>query len=262
MQNPKIIIITGASSGIGAALALHYAAPGVTLGLSGRDAARLESVALACHSRGAFVEPRVVDVTNADGMDAWIQGFHDRHGGLDLVVANAGVSGGTGGNPTMSEDTEQVRTLFAVNVDGVINTVHPALALMEHNRRGQIAIMASLAGFNPWPGAPAYGATKAAVRMYGEALAAAVRPKGVVVSVVCPGFVQSRMTAVNDFPMPLMMDADRAAIIIARELARGRVRIVFPLPIYWLVRFLGALPPAFVGRFLAHLPQKPASKHK
>lgn len=260
MQNPKIIIITGASSGIGAALALYYAGAGIALGLTGRDAARLEAVANACQRKGASVEARVISVTDRARMAEWIAAFHARHGQLDLVIANAGISGGTGGAPTVGEDPDQVRNLFATNVDGVLNTVEPVLPIMAAQKAGQIAIMSSLASFGPWPGAPAYGATKAAVRLYGEALAGSVRNKGIEVSVICPGFVRSNMTAVNDYPMPFLIDADRAAARIAAGLAAGRVRVAFPWPAYLIAGALGLLPPGLSTRFLAKLPKKPQSQ--
>ena len=220
-DHPRSILITGASSGIGEALALHYARSGVTLFISGRNAGRIEFVAAACRHRGAVVETAVVDVANQPAMRAWIEQA-DAKEPLDLVVANAGISGGTGAGGEMEA---QVREIFSVNVDGVFNTIWPALPLMKARGRGQIAVISSLAAFSAWPGAPAYSASKAAVRFYGEALRTSLLGTGVRVSVVCPGFVKSRMTAVNDYTMPLLMDPEKAARIIAKGLHQNRVRI-------------------------------------
>jgi short-subunit dehydrogenase len=241
---PRSVLITGASSGIGAALARAYAAPGVYLALGGRDAQRLRKVAADCRSAGAEVEWRCVDVVDAPAMAAWLQQA-DCERPLDLVIANAGVSG-SGGN----------RRILEINLAGVVNTVEPAIARMAPRGEGHLALMSSLAAFRGMPSAPAYCASKAAIRIYGEGLRAALTPEGIAVSVVCPGFVRTPLTASNPFPMPLLMSAERAAALIRRGLDRRRARIAFPLRLYLAVRLLAALPPAWVDRHLARLPAK------
>lgn len=249
---PSSILITGGSGGIGAAIARVYAAPGVTLALGGRDAARLERVAEACRAAGAAVGVASADVRDAERLAAWIAEA-DTRAPLDLVIANAGVSAGTGGS---GETEDQARRIFDTNVAGVINTVMPAVGRMRPRRRGQIAIMASLAAFRGFPGAPAYCASKAAVRVWGEALRGHLHGSGIAVSVICPGYVRSPMTAVNEFPMPLLMDAERAARIIRRGLERDRARIAFPWRLYAAVRLLSALPPGLTDPLLRRLPEK------
>jgi short-subunit dehydrogenase len=254
MREPRSIVITGASSGIGAALALAYAAPGVTLALTGRDEKRLSGVAAQCRVRGAEVIPAVLDAADRAGMAAWLRDIDAAHP-VDLVVANAGVSAGSGRG---GESEEQARAVFDTNLTGVLNTIHPLLDRMRARRRGQIALMASLAGYRGFPGAPAYCASKAAVRVYGEALRGEAAADGVAVSVICPGFVESRMTARNPFPMPFLMDADRAARIVRKGLARNRGRIAFPWPMAlgaWLVM---ALPAALADRLTRQAPRKPS----
>lgn len=246
------ILITGASSGLGEALALHYAEHSATLFLSGRDGARLEAVAAACRAKGGRVHTRVLDVTDRDGMAAWIAEC-DGLRALDLVIANAGISGGTGAG---GEEESQTRELFAVNIDGVVNTVWPAIAAMRPRKRGQIALMASLAGFRGMPGAPAYGASKAAVRVWGEGLRGWLAGDGIGVSVICPGFVESRMTAANSFPMPFLMDAPKAARIMAEGLARNRGRIAFPWPMLAVTWLVAALPDAAADWIARQLPAK------
>lgn len=249
---PKSILITGASSGIGAALAQAYAAPGTRLALAGRHGGRLEEVAVSCRAKGAAVETRTLDVLHRTAMADWVHAVH-ASAPLDLVIANAGVSAGTG----RGEETDaQTRRLLAINVDGMTNTVLPAIAAMRKRGHGQIAIMSSLAAFRGFPGAPAYCASKAAVRVWGEALRPELKPAGIGVSVICPGYVRSRMTAGNNFPMPMLMDAEKAAEVIRRGLARDKARIAFPRALSAAVWVLNALPPGWVDPLMARLPKK------
>ena len=252
VSSPDSILITGASSGIGAALALEFAGPGVRLALTGRNKARLNAVAETCRAAGAEARIEVLDVCAREALATWINEVDDA-APLDLVIANAGISAGTGRG---GESEAQTRRIVATNLDGVLNTVLPAVDRMRPRGRGQVAIMSSLAGFQGFPGAPAYCASKAAVRVWGEALRGDLHGAGIGVSVICPGYVRSAMTAVNDFPMPLLMDADRAARIIRRGLTRNRPRIAFPWRLYAAVRLISALPPALTGPLLRRLPKK------
>ena len=252
MRDPKTILITGASSGIGEALAEAYAGPGITLVLTGRDRERLDAVAARCTAGGADVRAAAVDVADRAAMADWLA-LVDRTTPVDLCIANAGISGGTG---RRGESEEQARRILAVNVDGVLNTIHPLIGPMTARGRGQLALVSSLAGFRGYPGAPAYCASKAAVRSYGESLRLDLRPSGIEVSVICPGFVKSRITDRNRFPMPFLMDADRAASIIKRGLERNRGRIAFPLPTYLMAWLVAVLPSALADAVLAHTPAK------
>ena len=271
-HHPRSILITGASSGIGAALAAAYAAPGASLHLGGRDRGRLGQMVERCRMQGAMAAGETVDVTDAPGMARWIAESDRRHR-LDLVIANAGISaGGEAGVATEAhlnaEDMSAVtRRVFATNIDGVANTVLPALELMRARAepadgryrrgwRGQIAIVSSLAGMRGFPGAPAYSASKAAERAWGEALAARLGDDGISMSVVLPGFVDTPMTERNPFPMPMLMTADEAARTIRRRLRRHSARIAFPFPLYLLAWFVAALPPLLIDPILAALPDK------
>ncbi len=242
------ILITGASSGIGEALALAYASPGIHLSLSGRDAARLEAVVNACRSKGANANGAIVDAADETATAHWIQAC-DAQAQLDLVIANAGISGGMGSR-------EQTRRILRTNVDGVVNTVLPAIDMMRPRKRGQIAIVSSLAGFRGLGGAPAYGASKAAVRVWGEGLRSVLARDGIGVSVICPGFVVSRMTDVNKFHMPFLMSAEKSAWIIQRGLAANRGRISFPRPMAFLVWLLSILPNRLADALTRGLPDK------
>jgi len=249
---PRAILITGASSGIGAALALHYAGPGIRLALSGRDPSRLAEIARRCTARGAEVQSRLIDVTNRAAMEDWIlqtEGLHK----LDLVIANAGISAGTG---AQGETEAQARAILGTNLEGVLNTLLPILPLFQARRSGQIALIASLAGFRGLAGSPAYCASKAAVRVWGEGLRDWLAQDNVRVSVVCPGFVTSAMTDRNDFPMPWKMEADAAARRIAQGLARNQGRITFPRRLGALIWLLAALPISWSERLTQRLPRK------
>lgn len=252
MRSPRSIVITGASSGIGEALAVAYAGPGLSLALTGRDRGRLDGVAERCRNAGATVTAGIVDSADRATMVAWLAAV-DAAAPVDLVIANAGISAGTGGGV---ETEEQARRILSVNLDGVLNTIHPLLPAMRARRRGQIALMASQAGFRGLPGAPAYCASKAAVRVYGEALRGDLAGEGIGVSVICPGFVKSRMTAVNRFPMPFLMDSDQAARAIRRGLERNAARIAFPWPMAAAVWLLALLPPGWTDAALSRAPRK------
>lgn len=238
--DPHHVLITGASSGIGAALARRLARQGRRLTLLGRDAARLEAVAAAC---AGDVGVESVDVRDAPAM----AGAIERAGTMapiDLLIANAGISGG---DPL---------TLMTINVEGIVNTVEPALAPMRARGAGQIALMSSLAGFRGLPNAPAYCASKAAVRLYGEGLRGRLAKDGIGVSVICPGFIRTPLTARNPFPMPLLMEPEAAAGRIVRGLARNRARIAFPRRLYAVVLLTSLLPAAVVDGLFSRFAAK------
>lgn len=248
----KSVLITGASSGIGAALALACAGPGVVLHLSGRDAERLGATASACRNRGATVEVRIIDVRDAAAMEAWIAAA----GPLDLVVANAGAS--AGGKP------DQTRAILATNLDGALNTILPAMAAMGAQAagvdgiRGRIAVVASIVAFVLVPGSAAYCASKAAIDIWTVASARDARKAGIQLTSICPGYIRSGMTARNRNPMPGLMDADRAAGIILRGIAAGKIRVTFPWWMGALARIAGLLPPRLLGKLLPDSAGDPA----
>jgi short-subunit dehydrogenase len=240
------IVITGASSGIGEALALDYSAPGIALALSGRDAARLQAVAEACRAKGATVDAGQIDVVDREALAAWLTRFDEAYP-VDLLIANAGIS--IDKDNSSIDDFSIIRQTMAVNVDGVLNTVEPLVGRMIGRGRGQIAVVSSLAGFIGLPYSASYNASKAAVRVWGESLRYVLKKNGIGVSVICPGFVVSRLTANAPFPMPFLMSSARAATIIRRGLARNQARIAFPIGTKAAVWLGGVLP----GRWTAKL---------
>jgi short-subunit dehydrogenase len=247
--NPKSILITGASSGIGTALALYYAAPEVTLFISGRDQERLDEVARQCRDAGASVSVWVGDVTDEAGLKDWIYSCDDDCP-LNLVIANAGVALGA----TEVKGLHQAAVdSFSINVNGVFNTVHPALEVMSSRRpypvkNAQVAVMSSVMGYAGMARSPAYSSSKATVKHYGQALRGAFRGMGIGVSVICPGYVSSALTDRNTSTMPFLIDAEKAARIIAKGLARNKARITFPWQMVLITRLAINLPAFLVDR--------------
>lgn len=248
----KSVLITGASSGLGKALALAYAESGVHLALTGRNQERLEAIAARCNHKGALVTAALIDITNKPALEQWIKKIDQTHP-IDLCIANAGISAGLDGG---LENDAQVRRIFDINVTGVFNTIHPVIDLMRARDSGQVALMASLAGFRGMPSAPAYCASKAAIKSYGEGLRGNLKPHGIKVSTICPGFVRSRITDTNRFKMPFLMEADQAANIIKRGLEKDKTRIAFPMPMIFGAWFLGLLPDFIAHKIAEKAPQK------
>ncbi|WP_181705300.1 SDR family NAD(P)-dependent oxidoreductase [Chthonobacter rhizosphaerae] len=244
------VVLTGASSGIGEALALELAAPGRALLLVGRDAERLAAVADRCRRAGANVDTALVDVRDAEALAATLLAFDDRHP-VDLLIANAGVSAGLA--PGRGPEAPGVsRRLLDINYGGMLNTVEPLLPRLIARRGGRIALVSSLAGLRALPDMPSYSGTKAAVRGYGVALRGWLARYGVGVTLVYPGFVTSPMSARHGGARPFEISAEKAARLIVRRLEKGRRVIAFPFPLA-LGIFLGnLLPPA-----LSDLTMKP-----
>jgi short-subunit dehydrogenase len=141
-------------------------------------------------------------------------------------------------------------------MNGVVNTLHPAAERMVARGQGQVVIVSSMAGFRGIPGAPAYSASKAAARAWGDAMRGRLKPKGVTVSIVCPGFVRTPMTDVNQYRMPMLMEVDKAAALISRRLARGDAMIAFPWPVHMFVRLMAALPRPVGDYIYGRMPEK------
>lgn len=239
-NRPTSMVITGASAGLGAALARAYAAPGLLLGLTGRSEARLHNIAEHCRNAGAAVRILVTDVSDAAGMRRGLAAW-DAERPIDLLIANAGVFTGHGADGNM-ESIEEIQDLVGTNLLGLMNTVDAVLPHMRRRRDGTIALIGSLAALQPLADAPGYSASKAGAMAYGEALQEYLKPDGVRVALVYPGHIDTAQVRDHVGALPNLLTAEAAARIIKQRLDRGRTVIAFPWQLHWLIRVGRLLP--------------------
>ncbi len=247
------VFITGASSGIGAALARHYARGGASVGLFARRRDQLD--ALVAELPAGRAVAYAGDVRDVDSVTTAAADFLDRFGTPDVVIANAGVSRGT--VTEHAEDLPAFRAVFDTNVLGLVQTIQPFLAPMKAAGRGTLVGVASVAGFRGLPGSGAYCASKAAAITYLESLRVELRGTGVAVVTVCPGYVATPMTENNPYPMPFRISDEKAARLIARAADRGSRFYVLPWPMAFVGFVLRALPRPLYDALFARAPRKP-----
>lgn len=229
--------ITGASTGIGRELALRLAASGVRVAATARSIERLnELVALSPNIIGVPADV-TVPAQMLSAYEAAVAGV----GPIDLAILNAGVWHVM---DAQDYDARLALESMAVNYGGIVNALAPLVPAMLARRRGHIAVMASVAGYRGLPKAIAYGPTKAAAISLAEILRIDLAPRGITVSLINPGFVETPMTASNNFPMPFMLKTEDAADRILRGLAKGKFEIAFPWQTVTSLKFLRALPNA------------------
>ena len=252
------IVITGASAGIGQALARAYAAPGVTLGLVARDAVRLEACADQCRQAGATVITAQLDVRDAGAVAAWLTAFDDAHP-IDLLIANAGVAN-TLSSASDWEDLARTREVFDTNFYGAFHTLLPVLARLRARKRGHVAVISSLAAIRGMAISPAYCASKSAIKAYGESVRPLLAADGVLLSLVFPGFVKTAMSDVFPGDKPFLWSADKAARHIRAKLDAGRAESAFPALLALGMRLLPLLPPRLGDRILDRLSYLPRAE--
>lgn len=246
------VFITGASSGIGAALAVYYAGQGARLGLAAR---RSEALAALVTRLGGDHAAYGVDVTDAAALQVAAANFIARFGPPDIVIANAGISVGT--LTECAEDLAAFRRVMDTNVYGLAATFAPFIGPMRAAGRGCLVGIASVAGIRGLPGAAAYSASKAAAIAYLESLRLEMRPDGIQVVTIAPGYIATPMTAVNPYPMPFLLPADEAARRFARAIAKGRSYTVIPWPMGLVAKALRLLPNWLYDRLFTGAPRKP-----
>jgi short-subunit dehydrogenase len=247
-----VAIVTGASSGIGRALALQLGTLGYRVGLIARRFRELSDAADAIAAAGGAAVAAAADVADRGALRSAVARVESRLGPTDVMVAGAGF-----GTPTRLDplNTDEVEQTLRVNVLGVIYAIEAVLPGMLARGCGQLLAISSLAAFKGLPGESAYCASKAAVNAYAEGLRIALRSKGVIVTTVCPGFVRTPMTPM-DMPTPFMISADDAARRIASLIVRRRRGVHrFPLGMALLMSVIARLPDAVVARLV------PASEH-
>ena len=249
-SKPKVFI-TGASSGIGAALAAHYAREGAVLGLCAR---RLEATQALLESLRTAGTCYRVDVTDAASLQAAAADFSRRYGVPDIVIANAGI--GAGALTENAEDLPVFRAIMDTNVFGMVSTFHPFLGAMRDRANGTLVGIASVAGFRGLPGGGAYSASKAAAITYLESLRVELHGSGVSVVTICPGYIRTPMTAKNRYRMPFLLDADEAARRMARAITARRRFAVIPWQMALVGIVLRRLPRWLYDRLAAGAPRK------
>lgn len=247
------VFVTGASSGLGAALARCYAQRGAQLGLFARRAEALAVLAAAL----APASPALYagDVRDEGALRRAAEDFIARHGPPDLVFANAGISRGT--QTEYVEDNAAFRATFESNVFGMLHTFQPFLPAMRGAGKGKLVGIASVAGFRGLPGAGAYSASKAAAINYLESLRVELAGSGVQVITICPGYIATPMTARNPYRMPFLLSAPRAATLIMRAVDSSRRFYVLPWQMRWAARVFSALPRPVFDRVMTRAVRKP-----
>jgi short-subunit dehydrogenase len=255
MSEPyQVAVITGTSSGIGWALAKVLAAEGYRVGLIARRRDQLEALAAEITARGGTAAVAPADVGDRDQILAAFAALRGQLGPIDLMIANAGVGAPTLLDPMNVADTEK---MMRINLLGVVYCLEAVLPEMLRRGRGHVAAVSSLAAYKGMPGESAYCASKAAVNTFLEGLRIHLRDRGVAVTTICPGFVKTPMTEINDFHMPWLLSAEEAARRIFRALRRRRKVYNFPWQTTLLMKLLAWLPDWFVARLMTKYNEQP-----
>lgn len=252
LLNPRSVVISGASSGLGLALARHYLERGAIVAAFARRGELLQSLSAEFPDQ---VHCYALDVRDAAAVQHAADDFIARAGCPDVVIANAGVSVGT--LTEYAEDLAAFQQVMDINVLGIAKTFQPFVAAMRAAKHGTLAGIASVAGFRGLPGASAYSASKAAAITYLESLRVELHGSGVKVVTICPGYIRTPMTEVNPYPMPFILDADEAARRIARAIGRQTAFAVIPWQMALVGGVLKLLPRWLYDRLFAHAPHKP-----
>jgi short-subunit dehydrogenase len=242
---PQRVFITGASGGIGRALSLRLARDGAHIALAARRAERLEDLAREIRAAGSEASVHVVDVRDVEDLTRTIRAADDAVGGLDLVIANAGIGTHRFSGKLSWADCEPT---LRVNVDGAVATLVALMDRMVERRRGHLVGISSLAQYRGLPKSAVYSASKAFLSTFLEGLRVDLRTAGIAVTDVRPGFVRTEMTEKNTHPMPFILDAPEAAEIIARGVAAKAPVVAFPWQLATVVRSASVLPPAIYDR--------------
>ena len=234
------VFITGASSGIGAALAIEFAKRGATLGISARRSEKLQSIAQQCKELGATdVFTYTVDVTNQDSSESTAKDFIASANGIDIIIANAGVAYS---DKISSGEATQINQVFSTNILGVTNSIIPFVPTMKENSSGKIVIISSIASFRPIAFHGGYSASKSAVRMLADSWRMALKKYNIQLTAICPGFIVSEMTEENKFPMPFLLETEDAARKMVKAIDNGKKTYILPWQIKMILYVTRWLP--------------------
>ena len=245
------VFITGASSGIGQALAEHYASEGAIIGIVARRLSLLTSLQEKLPTKTIIY---AVDVRDSDALEKAAQDFIAKFGPPDIVIANAGVSAGT-----LTENKDDIKTfkgVIDINLLGMVHTFQPFIHVMKQAKKGSLVGIASVAGIRGLPGASSYSASKAATIAYLESLRVELNPSGINVTTIAPGFIKTPMTDINQYPMPFLMAPDIAAKKFAQAIAKKKRFIVIPWQMGCLARILRFIPPWLWDFMMKNAPRK------
>ncbi|HEU4709805.1 MAG TPA: SDR family oxidoreductase [Methylophilaceae bacterium] len=251
--SPQRVFITGASSGIGQALARHYARQGAQIGLAARRIDALQTLAAELGPQCAIYS---LDVRDAAALDEAAQDFMQRFGVPDIVIANAGVSRGT--LTEHKEDLAAFKAIMDINVLGMVHTFQPFIAAIKASpTKGRLVGIASVAGIRGLPGAEAYSASKAAAISYLESLRSEMSHYGIAVTTIAPGYIRTAMTDINTYRMPFLMDVDIAVQKFAAAIAAKRRFVIIPWQMGVVARLMRLIPAGLWDWLVRKAPHKP-----
>lgn len=241
----QVVLITGASSGLGREMALQLARAGAKLGLVARRKERLDELAREIKALGATVATRAADVADRAGIVGALRALEAELGPCDILIANAGVGNGVS---VHKFDADAAFSIYKTNVFGALCSIEAVLPSMLARRSGHIVGISSLASYRAFPTTHPYSATKSALSAHLEGLRAELRPSGIAVTTVCPGFIKTEMTAVNSFPMPFLQECDAAVRRILGAIASKQAVFNFPRRLYWMMKASRLMPEFVMAR--------------
>ncbi len=234
------IIITGASSGLGAELAKLYAAPNITLGLLGRNEERLNETVQCCRDHGANIISATIDITHADELVSWLDEFDSLHP-VDIIIANAGLMKTIKTNDFLEYEMD-IKALFDTNFFGSLNTINPVIRKMRERGQGHVVIVSSLSAYRGLPLFPAYAASKAALKVYYEGIRGVLFRDNIFVTIICPSFINTSMIKGHSFHNLIVMNTNYAARHIKKAIGRRRKIVSFPIHHLFGIKSLELLP--------------------
>jgi short-subunit dehydrogenase len=253
IPSPKRALVTGASGGLGAALATKLASRGIEVWLAARRKERLEEHAASIRAEGGAAHALPMDLARPDDVARAVEKLDEDSGGIDLVIANAATAGLAAATPASRLTWPEARDLLQINITGNVASIVPLIPKMLARGHGHIVGISSVAALGPNPRFAAYAASKVALSYFLEGIGMELRPKGVAVTVVQPGFMRTPAADGVKEPMPFILETDEAVAIIDEAIQRRRRKLTFPWPLALAHHMTGALPAAVRDPLLLHV---------